>query len=64
MSAIREITKQACDSLVDGGWLMFEHGWEQGPAVREILADSGFAMIETLKDLQGHERVTVGEKAS
>lgn len=63
LSAIREITRQARNKLVDGGWLMFEHGWEQGPAVREILADGGFAMVETRKDLQDHERVTVGEKA-
>ncbi len=64
LSAIREITGQARAMLVDGGWLMFEHGWDQGPAVRGILADDGFAMVETLKDLQGHERVTAGEKAS
>ena len=63
LSAIREITRQARNMLVDGGWLMFEHGWEQGPAVRETLTDGGFAMIETLNDLQGHERVTVGETA-
>ncbi len=47
--------------LVDGGWLMFEHGWEQGPATRQILDEAGFINIETLQDLQGHERVTVGE---
>ena len=47
--------------LVDGGWLMFEHGWRQGLASRQVLDDAGFINIETLQDLQGHERVTVGE---
>jgi release factor glutamine methyltransferase len=63
LSAIREISQMAEPLLLEGGWLMFEHGWEQGSATRQILQDNGFANIETLQDLQGHERVTVGEKA-
>jgi len=63
LSAIREVTLLARTMLVDGGWLMFEHGWDQGSTVREIMAGSRFTKIETLKDLQGHERVTAGERA-
>jgi len=48
--------------LVDGGWLMFEHGWDQGSAAREILQDTGFIQVNTLQDMAGHERVSVGEK--
>jgi release factor glutamine methyltransferase len=62
LSAIREISPLVYAMLVSGGWLMFEHGWTQGPACRQILQDSGFINIETLTDLQGHERVTIGEK--
>ena len=62
LSAIREISLLAQAILVDGGWLMFEHGWEQGPATRQVMQDAGFINIETLQDLQGHDRVTVGEK--
>lgn len=61
LSAIREITRLARTMLVDGGWLMFEHGWDQGPTTRKILQDYGFTGIETLQDLQGHDRVTHGE---
>ena len=61
LSAIREISPLAPAMLVDGGWLMFEHGWEQGPATRQIMLDAGFVNIETLQDLQGHDRVTLGE---
>lgn len=63
LHAIREICRLAQAMLVDGGWLMFEHGFEQGAASREILKNAGFVSAETLHDLQGHERVTVGEKA-
>lgn len=64
LSAIREITRLARNMLVDGGWLMFEHGWEQGPASQKILKETGYTKIETLADLQRHDRVTVGEKAN
>jgi release factor glutamine methyltransferase len=40
---------------------MFEHGWNQGPASREILQSAGLINVESLQDLQGHERVTMGE---
>jgi release factor glutamine methyltransferase len=62
LDAIRTISRLASPLLLDGGWLMLEHGWEQGSATREIMKNAGYANIKTLKDLQGHERVTVGEK--
>ncbi len=61
LSAIREISQLAQTVLVEGGWLMFEHGWDQGPATRCVMLDAGFTNIETLQDLQGHDRVTIGE---
>ena len=60
-SALRDIGPLALDMLVVGGWMMFEHGWEQGPATRQVMQEAGFCKLETLKDLQDHERVTVGE---
>ena len=63
LRAIREISELVFPILVDGGWLMFEHGWDQGPATREVLQGAGFVHVKTLQDLAGHERVTVGEKA-
>ena len=60
MSAIRSICQSAGVILVEGGWLMFEHGWQQAAATREALQKAGFVQLETLRDLQGHERVTLG----
>lgn len=62
LRAITKISQLAPAKLVAGGWLIFEHGFDQGPATRDILKQTGFANIATLKDLQGHDRVTVGEK--
>jgi release factor glutamine methyltransferase len=63
LSAIRKISQLAQTMLVGGGSLMFEHGWQQGLATRKILENVNFINVETLQDLHGHERVTLGEKA-
>lgn len=63
LRAIRAIAESVSPALLDGAWLMLEHGWNQGPAVREILDNAGFTNIETVRDLQGHERVTIAEHA-
>jgi len=62
MSAIRVISDHAGSMLVEGGWLMFEHGWQQASATADVMQQAGFVRIETLRDLQGHERVTAGQK--
>ncbi|MEJ2534881.1 MAG: peptide chain release factor N(5)-glutamine methyltransferase [Gammaproteobacteria bacterium] len=58
--AFGEISRQAARLLKPDGWLLFEHGWDQGAGVRDLLEQAGFAELETLRDLQGHERVTLG----
>jgi len=63
MSAIREISRNAAAMLAGGGWLMFEHGWQQAAATAEVMKSAGFEAIETAWDLQGHERVTMGRAA-
>lgn len=62
LSAIRKISQLARHMLLDGGWIMFEHGWDQGAASREILQNTHFINVETLQDLAGHDRVTLAEK--
>jgi release factor glutamine methyltransferase len=46
--------------LLDGGWLLLEHGCEQGGAVRELLVSTGFSKVATRCDLAGLERVSGG----
>lgn len=63
LDAIRQIASAALAHLHPGGWLLLEHGAQQGPAVRTILAAAGFAGIGTVHDLAGLERVTLGRRA-
>lgn len=58
---IRRIVSEAPLHLNHGGALMLEHGFDQGERVREILRESGFDGIKTVRDLGGNERVTSGE---
>ena len=57
---IRAIVAGAPRHLLPGGWLLLEHGWHQGAAVRALLADAGFAEISTERDLEQRDRVTMG----
>lgn len=61
---IKKITAQALEYLAIDGALFFEHGFEQGEAVRNILQSFGFTDIETVKDLNGHDRITWGKLVS
>lgn len=56
------VAQQAGERLQPGGWLLFEHGWQQGEAVRELLHRAGFERVASHRDLAGHERVTEGRK--
>jgi release factor glutamine methyltransferase len=43
-----------------GGWLLLEHGFDQGEPVRALLRQAGFARIATRTDLAGMERISGG----
>ena len=58
------IAQQAAGKLVAGGWLLLEHGFEQGDAVRALLADIGFEDVRTEQDLGGNDRVTLGKQCA
>lgn len=58
---IERIAAAAPAYLHGGGWLLCEHGYDQGSAVRQIFARNRFVNIETRRDLSGHERVTLGQ---
>ncbi len=60
LDAIRAIAARAPAQLVPGGEIWIEHGWQQGPAVREVLQRAGLIGARTWSDLGGQERVTGG----
>lgn len=62
LDAIRKIVREAPACLAPGGWLLLEHGWDQGRAVRALLSDAGFADVATERDLEARDRVTLGHR--
>jgi release factor glutamine methyltransferase len=57
---LRLIVEQAPAHLNADGWLLLEHGYDQGAAVRELFSRAGFEKIQTRRDLGDHERITFG----
>lgn len=62
LDAIRRIAVDALAATHPGGWLLLEHGWTQGEAVRAILAAAGWREVATKRDLEGRDRVTLGRR--
>ena len=57
---IRRIVRDSRAHLAPGGWLLFEHGWNQGAAARALLHAAGYAELFTAQDLERRERVSGG----
>ena len=57
---IRLIVAGAGAHLLPGGWLLIEHGWDQGAAIRALFEHAGFEQVHTERDLEQRDRVTRG----
>jgi release factor glutamine methyltransferase len=64
LDAIRRIVRDAPAHLAPRGWLLLEHGWEQGAAVRALMQEAGLCDIATHQDLERRDRVTLGRSRS
>lgn len=60
LDAIRRIVTAAPGHLESGGWLLLEHGFDQGNAVADLISAAGFREIEQHRDLAGLPRVCGG----
>ena len=58
---IRSIIAQAPARLKAGGWLIFEHGWDQAADVAQLMQTAGFVQVQHRQDLAGIERCTGGQ---
>lgn len=63
LDAIRRIVAGAPAHLLPEGWLLIEHGHDQGAPVRALFTAAGFLRVTTARDLEGRERVTLGRHA-
>ena len=56
----RKIVVEVKEYIARGGYLLFEIGYDQGEAVRQIMLDAGYQEVEIKKDLSGLDRVVLG----
>ncbi|QQS53383.1 MAG: peptide chain release factor N(5)-glutamine methyltransferase [Candidatus Competibacteraceae bacterium] len=60
LEALRSIIAQAPACLLAGGWLLLEHGYDQGEAVPALLRQRGFVEVSDYRDAAGLSRTSVG----
>lgn len=63
LKCLRSIIQNAPAYLGDGGWLVFEHGFDQAAVCCGLLAEGGFREIFSQRDLAGLVRVSGGRLA-
>ena len=61
LRSIHTIVDGASAHLHPGGWLLFEHGYDQADACRTLLLKAGFANLISVNDLAGIARVAGGQ---
>lgn len=55
------LISQSVVFLKPNGWLLVEHGYDQGPGVRALFTEAGFSAIETRNDYNQMDRITFGQ---
>ena len=61
LGSIRAIVVGAPAHLSNGGWLLFEHGFDQAELARDLLVKTGFENLICINDLAGIPRVSGGQ---
>jgi release factor glutamine methyltransferase len=59
--ALRHLVDESPRFLVPSGWLVLEHGADQGPDLAGMLVARGFRHVRCAPDLAGHDRVTCAQ---
>lgn len=60
LADLNHIVVNARQYLVSYGWLLMEHGYDQGAAVRQLLVNAGYQQVSTEQDYGHNDRVTLG----
>lgn len=58
---IEVLINQARNHLKPGGYLLLEHGYQQGQAVQRIFKEKGYINCGVKKDYAGHSRASFGQ---
>lgn len=60
LALLKQIIDSAKLHLQTSGWLLLEHGYDQGEICRKMMLAAGYSQVATHFDLAGHGRVTSG----
>jgi len=61
LTAYRRIIEDSIHFLRPEGFVMVEHGYQQGSDVRNLFLEQGYSHVETKEDFSGNERITMGQ---
>jgi release factor glutamine methyltransferase len=61
LDCLRRVIAGAPSHLRPGGWLLVEHGYDQGERVRRLLDAAGLHDVRTIRDIAGQERVGMAQ---
>jgi len=62
LDAIRILIPESKKHLKQNGWLLLEHGFDQGEEVKTLFEAQGYKNVQQKQDLGGHTRITYGQK--
>ncbi|MGO2133313.1 MAG: peptide chain release factor N(5)-glutamine methyltransferase [Halomonas sp.] len=60
LADLRYLVREAQNYLSANGWLLLEHGMQQGAAVRQALSEAGFSDVASRQDLGARDRISLG----
>ena len=58
---IKIIISQSSSYLNLNGWLVLEHGYNQGQVVSHLMSTAGFSQVVTMQDYNNLDRITLGQ---
>ncbi|MXP67353.1 peptide chain release factor N(5)-glutamine methyltransferase [Pantoea sp. Aalb] len=61
LADLKIIVSTAPKWLKPKGWLLLEHGWQQGIIISKMMKRYGYQSITTINDYGGNPRVTIGQ---
>jgi release factor glutamine methyltransferase len=59
---LTQIIIEAPQHLVSKGWLLLEHGFDQGEQIQQLFQTNHYQNVQTFKDLADLDRITIGSK--
>lgn len=60
LADLAHIIREGRQYLLPNAYMLLEHGWKQGEAVRALFNEAGYLDVETCRDYGDNERLTLG----